>query len=67
MTATTISEVKNTAYQPWTQQLADYSQYANDRELIFNLYIRSSTQVSSTVQAMEQTGAVNIIKVEMGQ
>ena len=64
---TAVSEVKNVAYQAWTRQLADYAQYAHYKKIAFDLYVRTSTILSSTVQAMEQSGTVNVTRVNMEQ
>jgi hypothetical protein len=58
-----ISEVKNVAYQGWTQQLVDYSVYALVNGMRFDLYVRQSTALSPLLQAAARTGLVNIITV----
>ncbi|NLT76578.1 MAG: hypothetical protein GXX98_08660 [Planctomycetes bacterium] len=68
LTAQVLSEVKNVAYQSWTQQLSTYAHWAAQNGRTFDLYIRSTTTLSAGVNAAQNSGAVNIIRVPgMGQ
>lgn len=59
MTETTISEVKNVAYQGYTQQLKDYVTYSIDHGLQFDLYVRRSTTLSRPLQEAIGLGQIN--------
>src|SRR5271166_4037208 len=50
-TSTTVNEVKNVAKQGWTQQLKDEAGHAAATSRTFQLWVRSSTQVSGPLQA----------------
>ncbi len=68
LTTQVLSEVKNVAYQPWTQQLSNYADWASQNGRTFDLYIRSTTTLSAGVNAAQNSGAVNIVRVPgMGQ
>lgn len=45
-----ISEVKNTAYQAFTRQLKNYLQYARDNNIVFRLFTRKETDLSRPLQ-----------------
>lgn len=45
-----IGEIKNTQYQPLTNQLKDYLQYAQEKDYVFKLYTRSDTKLSQPLQ-----------------
>jgi hypothetical protein len=62
-TLTTLSEVKNVAYQAWTAQLRDYSQIAQRSGLKFNLYVRPGATLSSPLVDAEANGFVNIFHI----
>ena len=61
------SEVKNVKWQTWTPQLRDYAEFAREKGLQFNLYIRAETagapgtQISSSLAAAAARGEVNIL------
>ncbi len=59
MTETTISEVKNVAYQGYTQQLKDYVTYSIDHGLRFDLYVRRGTTLSGPLQEAIGLGQIN--------
>jgi RHS repeat-associated protein len=54
-----ISEVKNVGYLSYTQQLRDFTQYANDGDLRFDLYVRPSTIMSSPLLDAIESGQIN--------
>jgi hypothetical protein len=47
---TTISEVKNVAYQAYTNQIKDYLLYSKDKRLTFELWTRPDTILSRPLQ-----------------
>jgi RHS repeat-associated protein len=55
-----LNEVKNVAYQGWTQQLQDYAQYAQDNDLEFNLFVRPGAGLSGPLLDAQSMGLVNI-------
>ena len=57
--AGTLSEVKNTQYQGFIQQLRDYSDIAQREGLRFNLYVRPDTQLSRSLQDAIDSGLIN--------
>jgi len=50
LSATTLSEVKNVSRLSLTNQLRDFSAYANGTGRSFDLYVRSNTQLSGPLQ-----------------
>ncbi|CEE93346.1 hypothetical protein XNA1_3690001 [Xenorhabdus nematophila str. Anatoliense] len=46
----TLNEVKNVKSQGLTRQLKDYSAYAQEKHLDFNLFMRPDTKVSKPLQ-----------------
>lgn len=60
LTATVLSEVKNVASQSFTRQLRDFSQYAVQNGLRFDLYTRPSTILSRPLQQAVQDGLINL-------
>ncbi len=61
----TISESKNVSYQGNTSQLKDYAQFADAKDLKFNLYINENAKISGPLQQAADRGDVTIIKVSM--
>ena len=59
LTDSTLSEVKNVAYQSFTRQLRDYLDYSLDNELDFNLYLRPTTRISGPLQDAIDNGLIN--------
>jgi hypothetical protein len=53
------SEVKNVARLSFTQQLRDYSQYAQESKLKFNLYTRPDTVLTGPLQQEVDEGFIN--------
>jgi len=62
-TITTLSEVKNVAFQGLTQQLQDYSDYAQLNGLVMDLYTRSDTVISSALQRLINSGIINRLNI----
>lgn len=56
----TLSEVKNVKYQGLTTQLRDYSQYAMQNGLRFDLYMRPGATLSGPLQASIRAGEINL-------
>ena len=65
MTATTLNEVKNVGNQSFTKQLRDYLDYAQDKGLRFDLYVRPNTTLSGPLEQARASGFINVIKIEM--
>ena len=53
-----LSEVKNVASQSYTAQLKDYYLYAKQEGYDFNLYTRTSTKLSGTLQNLINAGEI---------
>lgn len=58
LNSTTISEVKNRAYQAWTRQLRDFDAFARESRLQFELWLRPDTRVSRPLQDAINRGDV---------
>jgi RHS repeat-associated protein len=58
LTDTTLTEVKNVARQSFTQQLRDFSAYAQETGRTFELYVRPSTQLSGPLQEAVSNGKI---------
>ncbi|MEQ1967456.1 putative toxin [Xenorhabdus nematophila] len=54
----TLNEVKNVKRQGLTRQLKDYSAYAQEKNLDFNLFIRPDTKVSKPLQEQIDKGLI---------
>lgn len=65
MTATTLSEVKNVGHQSFTKQLRDYLDFAQDKGLRFDLYVRPNTTLSGPLEQARASGFINVIRTEM--
>jgi RHS repeat-associated protein len=61
----TLSEVKNTAYVPYTRQLRDYAEYAHSTNRRFDLYVRPDARLSPNLLHAREQGLVNIIPTSM--
>ena len=59
LTETTIGEVKNVRSLSYTQQLRDFSTYASENGLRFDLYTRPETQLSGPLLDAIDAGAIN--------
>jgi RHS repeat-associated protein len=59
LTSTTLTEVKNVQNLSFTQQLQDYSTYAQQNGLQFNLYVRPTTTLSGPLQNAINSGLIN--------
>ncbi|MBB6243674.1 putative toxin [Rhodanobacter sp. MP1X3] len=57
--ARTLSEVKNVNSLSFTSQLRDFSDYAQSQGFRFDLYTRSSTQLSGPLQNAVDSGTIN--------
>src|SRR5579875_167801 len=62
LNATTLGEVKNVARLSYTSQLQDFAAYAQQTGRTFNLYVRSSTELSGPLQAEVDAGNINLIR-----
>jgi len=60
VTKTTLTEVKNVATQSFTKQLRNYLAYAQQNGLKFELYTRSTTQLSGPLDAARSNGTIII-------
>ncbi|HET6889848.1 MAG TPA: putative toxin, partial [Pyrinomonadaceae bacterium] len=58
-----LSEVKNVEKLSFTRQLRDYSQYATDEKLRFDLYLRPTTKVSGPLQEAFDKGLINRLDI----
>jgi RHS repeat-associated protein len=56
----TVSEVKNTATQAFTRQLRDYTAYAQQEGMRFDLYVRESTKLSGPLKDAIHSGLINL-------
>jgi Restriction endonuclease fold toxin 7 len=55
---TVLSEVKNVARLSYTRQLRDYSAFASATGRSFELYVRSNTELTRTLQAAIDAGEI---------
>jgi RHS repeat-associated protein len=62
LNATTLGEVKNVGSLSYTSQLRDFSAYAQQEGLTFNLYVRGSTTFSGPLQDAVDAGWINVIR-----
>jgi pyruvate/2-oxoglutarate dehydrogenase complex dihydrolipoamide acyltransferase (E2) component len=60
LTSTVLSEVKNVQSLSYTQQLRDFAEYASQNDLRFDLYVRSTTQLSGPLAQEVANGAINL-------
>jgi len=60
MTAATISEVKNVATQSFTLQLRDTLEWARLNNLRFDLWVRSTTQLSGPLRPQIELGSITL-------
>src|SRR5439155_26624295 len=60
LTATTLTEVKNVQNLSFTRQIRDYSAYAQQNGLQFNLYVRPTTTLSGPLQNAVNSGQINL-------
>lgn len=60
LTSTVLSEVKNVGSLSYTQQLRDFAQYAGQRGLRFDLFVRPTTQLSGPLSEAIQNGVINL-------
>ncbi len=62
LTDTTLTEVKNVGNLSYTSQLQDFYAYASSTGRAFNLVVRSSTVLSAPLQAMVDSGQINLLR-----
>ena len=62
LTDTTLTEVKNVASLSYTSQLQDFYQYASATGRSFDLIVRTNTQLSGPLEAMEASGQINVVR-----
>lgn len=60
LTDDVLSEVKNTKKQSYTQQLRDFSDYADSNGLRMDLYTRTNTKLSKPLQDAIESGNINL-------
>lgn len=60
LTGTVLSEVKNVAYQSYTNQLKDFTTYAQANGLSFELFVRSTTRLSGSLQQAVSAGQITL-------
>jgi len=60
LTNTTLTEIKNVRVQYFTQQLRDFSDYAQQNNLRFDLYTRPDTYLSGPLQNAINAGRINL-------
>jgi hypothetical protein len=58
-----LSEVKNCGYLCFTQQLRDFADYASDRGLRFDLYLRPEGRLSGPLQDAINSGRINPLEI----
>jgi RHS repeat-associated protein len=62
LSQTTLTEVKNVAQQGMTNQLRDFLAYAQQTGRSFDLIVRENTVLSSELQGLQNSGAINVIR-----
>ena len=60
LTATTLREIKNVAYQPRTMQVRDFLEYAKNAGVKFVLEVRGNTQLSKPLQQLVDEGVIEL-------
>ncbi len=65
LTATTLTEVKNVANLSYTQQLRDFSDFAQQHDLVYVLYVRKNTTLTGPLQEAIRNGDI-ILKIIPG-
>jgi RHS repeat-associated protein len=63
LTETTLTEVKNVAYQSYTSQLRDFAQYASSTGRTFKLIVRTNTVLSRGLQRAVNSGQINLCRI----
>jgi hypothetical protein len=63
LTSTTLTEVKNVQSLSFTKQLRDYSAFAQQNGLQFNLYVRPTTTLSGPLQSAVSNGEINLFLI----
>lgn len=62
LNAATLGEVKNVSRLSYTNQLRDFSSYAQSTERAFNLYVRGSTTFTPPLQNAIDAGLINVVR-----
>lgn len=60
LTATTLREIKNVAYQSRTLQLQDFLKYTQNAGVKFILEVRGNTQLSKPLQELVDRGFIEL-------
>lgn len=63
LTSTVLSEVKNAAYVPYSQQLRDFATFARQTGRRFELYVRPGADIAQPLLDARAQGIVNIIPI----
>lgn len=63
LTSTALTEVKNVRNLSFTQQLLDYSAFAQQNGLQFNLYVRPTTTLTGPLQNAASSGQINLFLI----
>jgi hypothetical protein len=66
LNSSVLGEVKNVSNLSFTNQLQDFSGYAQQEQLQFNLYVRGSTTLSGPLQAAVDSGDINLLRILSG-
>jgi RHS repeat-associated protein len=62
LNSSVLGEVKNVSRLSYTKQLRDFSAYAIQQGLTFNLYVRGSTTLSGPLQDAVDGGEINLVR-----
>jgi RHS repeat-associated protein len=62
LTDTTLTEVKNVAQLGYTNQIQDFEAYASRTGRSFDLIVRQDTTLSQQLQALADSGAINVLR-----
>jgi RHS repeat-associated protein len=63
LTRSTLTEVKNVQRLSYTQQLRDYSAFASEKGLRFDLYVRPTTTITSPLNDAIRQGMINLLYI----
>ena len=67
LSATTLTEVKNVSYLSYTNQVADFYQYAVSTQRSFQLIVRSNTVLSGPIESLVNSPGVDLLRTLPGQ
>lgn len=62
LTETTLTEVKNVAYQSYTSQLQDFYRYSVSTGRIFQLVVRQGTELSGPLESLVNSPDVDLLR-----